>query len=98
MRRRIELVDVVEDGKTHKLPRFPEDDADFVAQRLGAYAPCTVPTFMKRLGIEARPFGNPGKLYNRMLAAFRRAKEQGKIDNCMNGRTWRVVVQSAKAS
>lgn len=93
-RERVETVSVtIEAGGGGRLPRYKQDDLAFVLQELPPLQPCSVPKFLERLGFVARPFGYPGVVYERMLAAFARGLREGKLVKHHN--EWRVVGVSA---
>ena len=71
------------------LPRYGEEDVDFIVEKLPPHEPCSVQAFMLAVGVEPRPNGMPSTAYQRMLAAFRKGETEGKLSR--NGIKWRVV-------
>lgn len=71
-----------------------EEDVDFVVQVLPSIEPCTVPDFVRQVGFDPRPHGQPSTVYARILAAFRKGEREGRLT--ANGRKWRVA-QEARA-
>jgi hypothetical protein len=89
-RRRAREVELGEDN----LPIYKEEDVEFVVQLLPKMPkPCTIPKFCKNIGHEPRPFGGPGKVYQRILAAFKKALEDGRISK--HGWNYRVTEKAS---
>lgn len=72
------------------LPRYPEDDVEFVLLKLKDVQPCTIADLVRHIGAEARINGAPSPEYCRVQDAMNQAKEEGKV--CMpKGRgSWRI--------
>ena len=78
------------------LPKFDEDRAAFVVERLPDFEPITVPNFMRAIGFNPKPGGVNTTLYMRFLDAFHTAEEDGRLSR--NGFKYRVVQKQARAS
>lgn len=64
-----------------------------MVQELPRIQPCSVPAFMRAIGLNPRPSGVPSADYARILAAFKLGLEDGRLTQ--NGRNaWRVAGKS----
>lgn len=73
------------------LPRYPHQDAAFVARELAKHQPCSIAAFVSKLGFEPRNAGQPSAIYQRFVSAFRAAQRAGLVAPYM-GSTRRWVV------
>lgn len=83
-------------GGEGELPIDEEDDVRFVVEKMQTFKVCSVPDFLTKLGFVPRPFGNPGKVYARFLAAFQLAENQGKLTH--RGWKYRLAENEKRAS
>jgi hypothetical protein len=84
------------------LPRYPEDDVEFICRKLTAIEPQSISGFMMSLGIETRSTSpgssGPSAAYYRIAASFRRGLSTGRLTRSMGQKSWRVAVKAARAS
>ena len=81
------------------LPRYKDQDVDFVVQELPSIQPCSIPDFVKKAGFDPRPHGSPSAAYARILAAFHKGESEGRIEQRNGNRhQWCVATQVARAS
>ena len=84
-----------------KLPRYPEDDVEFVCRHLAPIEPQCIAGLMDRLGIETRSnvstSNGPSPEYYRIAAAFRRGLSLGRLTKNLGQKSWRVAVKTTQA-
>jgi hypothetical protein len=77
------------------LPRYAEDDVEFLLQELPKCEPCSMASFIESLGGIARHAGQngtiPGPEYARIQAAFRYAESSGLIFKPGGRNSWRIM-------
>lgn len=83
-----------------KLPRYTEDDVEFIVRNLATMEPQGISGFMSNLGIDPRSSSTdstgPSAEYYRIAAAFRRGLASGRLTKNMGQKSWRVAVRPAK--
>jgi hypothetical protein len=75
------------------LPRFQEDDLAFILRELPRLAPCSISTFIEKIGLQSRSFtsGAPSSIYHRLSGAFRKGLAEGKLLKNGGRKSWRVA-------
>lgn len=74
-----------------KLPRYPENDVEFVIAALKKAEPCTIADLARSLGIEPRVDGMPSPDYNRLQSALKKAEEEGRAARPGGRASWRTA-------
>lgn len=76
-----------------QLPRYPEDEIDWICKHLQDIEPQSVSGFLQAMGVPTRAMtgSGPSPEYHRMSAAFRRGQEAGRLSKSVGRKSWRVV-------
>jgi hypothetical protein len=79
------------------IPRFADDDVEWICRHLGDIAPQSIAGFMQHMKVETRSMSGsgPSPAYYRIAAAFKRGEGSGRLMKGVGRKSWRVL---AKAS
>lgn len=73
------------------LPRYPEDEAAYIVNRLKEVEPCTIAEFTRHLGSAPRENGSPSPDYNKVQTALKRVASQGLVAPGATRGSWRTT-------
>lgn len=73
------------------LPRYPEDEIDFLVEQLREAEPCGIADLVRHLGGEPREGGAPSKDYHRVQEALKRAQAKGRVEPGARRGDWRIT-------
>jgi hypothetical protein len=77
------------------LPRYREDDVEFVVRNLMRFEPTNIAQFVQRMGLPLHSQSGNGKssAYFRIASAFARGLEMGMLTKNLGRDSWRVAVR-----
>jgi hypothetical protein len=79
------------------LPRYADDDVEWICRNLGDISPQSIAGFMQRMHIETRSMSGsgPSPAYYRIAAAFKRGEGAGRLMKGLGRKSWRVAAKAA---